>query len=155
MTPRLIAKRAEQLNFCLVAVKVVRCFKIKRQVIKNGMSDYSFHGVKPNIAFTYAFVSILMTAERIFTVIYMYGSKLFKAYYSVKIRKHLVKRVYNIVAASKTWHVSRHTPTFSLNSIRSSISRSSSKLLPTSVPFPAMVSKSTVVVCPFVNILLS
>ena len=74
MTPRLIAKRAEQLNFCLVAVKVVRCFKIKRQVIKNGMSDYSFHGVKPNIAFTYAFVSILMTAERIFTVIYMYGS---------------------------------------------------------------------------------
>lgn len=95
MTPRLIAKRAEQLNFCLVAVKVVRCFKIKRQVIKNGMSDYSFHGVKPNIAFTYAFVSILMTAERIFTVIYMYGSKLFKAYYSVKIRKHLVKRVYN------------------------------------------------------------
>ena len=75
MTPRLIAKRAEQLNFCLVAVKVVRCFKIKRQVIKNGVCDYSFHGIKPNIAFTYAFVSILMTAERIFTVIYMYGSK--------------------------------------------------------------------------------
>ena len=101
MTPRLIAKRAELLNVCLISVKVVRCFKIKRQVIKNGMSDYSFHGVKPNIAFTYAFVSVLMTAERIYTVIYMYGSKLFKAYYSVKIRKHLVKRVYNIVSRVK------------------------------------------------------
>ena len=31
----------------------------------------------------------------------MYGSKLFKAYYSVKIRKHLIKRVYNIVARVK------------------------------------------------------
>ena len=43
--------------------------------------------------------------------------------------------------------VSRHTPILSFNSTLSIISLNSSKLLPISVPFPAIVSSSTVVVC--------
>lgn len=49
--------------------------------------------------------------------------------------------------ASKTWQVSRQTPMCDERATRSRISRSSSKREPTSLPLPAIVSSSTVVVC--------
>ena len=46
---------------------------------------------------------------------------------------------------SDTWQVSRHTPSRSPQAARSNILRSSSNRPPISLPFPAMVSRSTVV----------
>lgn len=133
-------------NFFGITVKLVRGFKEKRK-ISQIFIIYNFpERINSDVALAYFLMSVLVVADRIHTVIEMNCLESFKPDYTVKFFKNSVKIIHNVITASKTWQVSRHTPILSFRSTRSIIIRSSSKVLPTSVPLPAIVSSNTVVV---------
>lgn len=98
--------------------------------------------------FSYFLMSVLMAAQRILIIIQMDSFQSFQSDSLIKLFQNAVQIIHDVIAAVIHMTGIQTDTDMIFLSTREIISASSSNVRPTSVPFPAIVSKSTVVFRP-------
>ena len=89
---------SQHFNFVRVTVKLVWCFENDWKSFKLGVVYNLYHCFKAKTALADFFVSVLVTLKRVLAVVHVYCFKAVKSQYSIKLIKHAVKVIYNVIA---------------------------------------------------------
>ena len=81
---RSLPQALQELYLPCISVKLVRCFKIERQIAQRRVVYYPAYRFDAERALAYFFVPVLVRLERIFAVVKMYCLKAVKTYYPVE-----------------------------------------------------------------------